>query len=232
MPWNNVWDPNSRKFVPAKHEKWKILELKLPRKFHATGFPAEEYYKNLLSFPLDSDLSNRLCYPLHCCSSNHINVKKKNPADKQFLLSAVVRKFRWLEAYLSFISCFFCLKVLCSCERRFILKPVKVRATCGMVSSKKDSNLLFGFIRWWSRGLSRPRPFQSSNLGGRAHDIRLGSGSFSSSLASLLVLFALPFQDYNGCYALGYRSIVAEIPNRESSKSTSHKTGHSCREGP
>ena len=137
IPRNEVWDRNSRKFVPAKREKSKILELKLPRKFHATGFPAEEYYKNLLSFPLDSNWSDRLCYPLHCCSSNHINIKKKNPADKQFLLSVVVRKLRWLEAYLSFISCFFCLKVLCSCERRFILKPVKVRATCGMVSGKK-----------------------------------------------------------------------------------------------
>ena len=120
---------NSQKFIPRNEVRDPKRELKLPRKFHATG--------NLLSFPLDSDLSKRLSYPLHCCTSNHINITKKNPADKQFLLSVVVRKFRWLGGYLSFISCLFCLKVLCSCERRFILKPVKVRATCGMVSGKK-----------------------------------------------------------------------------------------------
>ena len=76
------------------------------------------------------------CYNLRS-TSNHINIKKKNPADKQFLSSSVIRKLRWLEAYLSFVSCFFCVRVLCSCERCFILKPVKVKATCGLVSGKK-----------------------------------------------------------------------------------------------
>lgn len=36
IPTSKVWNPNSRKYVPAKLENFKICEFKLPRKVHAT----------------------------------------------------------------------------------------------------------------------------------------------------------------------------------------------------